>query len=262
MKNVDADLVILGNSRAEGGYDDALMTSLSGMKCLNLGWCGYPFDFDYHVMYNTYLSQNKKPRYIIVDAGPWAFFDHVSSVYSIEMLPYINRPEFKFYVEMCPQLSKADRFLFVRYFGKLGKVIKELYSFEHPNTNPIKEKRWSKDYFGKPQKLECNRKIVYLFHDFLDECLAEDIEVIVVVSPMHIEDGSSYFDMDDFWTILKSCAAGTGFKIASYLDYFGNDTIYFSDPAHLNDHGRNVFSAKLIHDLDSVGIIQCNILSE
>lgn len=59
MKDVDADLIILGNSRAEMGYDDSLMTSLSGMKCLNLAYSGYSFDYEYHIMYESYLKHNK-----------------------------------------------------------------------------------------------------------------------------------------------------------------------------------------------------------
>jgi hypothetical protein len=97
-----------------------------------------------------------------------------------------------------------------------------------------------------------------LFDKFLDECLSEGIKVILVGSPMHVKDGLSYFETKDFWNIVKKCVYGTGFPIISYADYFGNDTAYFLDPAHLNRHGREVFTAKLIHDLDSVGIIKTN----
>lgn len=261
LKNVDADLIILGNCRAEGGYDDSLMTALSGLKCLNLGWSGSSFDYSYHIMYKTYLRHNKKPSYIVVEVSPLVFFNHEFSEYNLQMLPYINRPEFQFYIEMCPQLSNADKLLFVRYVGKLGKVIEEIHRLNQPEKNqPQKSNNsWRDDIFGKPIQLKCNKAIIQLFYSFLDECLSDGIKVILVCSPMHVEDGLSYLDTYNFWNIIKTCVSGTGFPVISYAEYFGNDTTYFSDPAHLNEHGREVFSTKLIHDLDSAGIINVKI---
>lgn len=260
LEHVDADLIILGNCRAEGGYDAFLMSSLSGLKCLNLGWSGSSFDYSYYIMYNTYLKQNKKPRYIVLETSPIVFFNHEPPVYNLQMLPYINRPEFQFYIDMCPQLSNADKVLFVRYFGNLIKVFEEIDRLNHKTkNNPEKNNMgWGKQYPRKPQPLKCDKSIVLLFDMFLDECLSEGIEVILVCSPMHVNDGLSYFDTNNFWTIVKRCVSGTGFHIISYAEYFGNDTTYFSDPTHLNKHGREVFTTKLIHDLDSVGIIKMN----
>ena len=258
LEHVDADVIILGNSRAECAFDSSLMTSLSGLKYLNLAWGGHAFDFCYHVMYKTYIKHNKKPNYIIVEVSPRTFFEHTSSLYCIELLPYINRPEFQFYVDMCPQLSKADRMLFIRYFGKLRKVIKEIGCFDNPVIQKPKKHKWRKNYYKKPQRLECNPSIIQLFDSFLDECLADGIKVILVCSPMHIEDGLNYFDVNGFWRIVKKCVSGTKFPVISYQNYFGNDTVYFSDPIHLNSYGKEVFSTKLIHDLDSLGIININ----
>lgn len=259
MRDINADLIILGNCRAAGGYDAFLMSLLSGLKCLNLGWDGSSFDYSYHIMYKTYLRNNTKPKYIIVDMSLWAFFDHELPVYTIQMLPYIKRPEFQFYIKTCSQLSDADKLMFVRYFGTMGKVIEEIGRLNRPEKPEKTTKNWQENYFGEPQPLKCNMAIVQLFDKFLDECLSEGIKVILVSSPMHVKDGLSYFDMNNFWTIVKKCASGTGFPIISYAEYFGDDTTYFSTPAHLNRHGREVFTTKLIHDLDSVGIINTKI---
>ena len=256
MAGVDADLVVLGNSRAEGGYDTAVMNGMSGLKCLNLGNSGYPFDYVYHIMYENYIKQNKKPKYIIVEVGPWCFFDHVSPIYTIQMLPYINRPEFKFYIDLCPQLSKADKMLLFRYFGKQRKVMEEIVYLKRPVDRKKETKTsWCKDYFGKPQRLEQRKSTVELFASFLEESKAQGIDVILVCSPLHVDDGLRYFDMDGFWDIVRYCNKGKGFPMVTYQDYFGNDTTLFSDPAHLNDAGKRLFTAKLMHDLDSVGII-------
>ena len=259
IKHVDADLIILGNCRAETGYDASLMSSLSGLKCLNLGWSGSSFDYSYYIMYNTYLKQNKKPRYIVLEASPIVFFNHEFPVNSIQLLPYINRPEFQFCIETSPQLSNADKVLFVKYFGKLIKVFEEIGRLNHKAKNNPENNSWGEHYLSEPQPLKCDRSIVQLFDMFLDECLSEGIEVILVCSPMQVKDGLSYYDMKTFWSIVLQCVSGTKFPVISYAEYFGDDTTYFSDPTHLNKHGREVFTTKLIHDLDTVGIINAKI---
>lgn len=257
MENIDADLLVIGNSRADKGYDDSLMTCLSGMKCINLGNHGFSFDYEYHIVYENYIQRNKKPEYIIVDVSPMVFFNHKKPIYNIQMLPYIKRPEFEFYIELCPQLSNANKILFFKYFGKMGKVMKEIYRLKHPEKQMYEEKKtkWSKDYFGKQMKLECTRPIIEQFVHFLDDCKTQNIRVILVCSPLHTNDGSKYFDMEGFWDIVMWCNKDTHFPMATYQDFFGNDTLCFSDPGHLNEYGKQLFTTKLIHDLDSVGII-------
>ena len=139
-------------------------------------------------------------------------------------------------------------------------MIKEINRLNHPEMDKSKKnnKSWQEDFFGKPIPLECDKSIIQLFDVFLDECRSDGIKVIVVCSPMHVKDALNYLDMYNFWRIIKRCVSGKGVSVISYAEYFGNDTTYFSDPAHLNSYGREVFSAKLIHDLDSIGIINAN----
>jgi len=260
MQNVNADLIVLGNSRARESYNDSLMTRLIGMRCLNLGNGGYSFDYVYHIMYNNYLKQNQPPKYIIVDISPWGTFSHTNPVYTIQMLPYITRPGFEFFQELCPRWSKANYILFVKYFGKLGKVCKELDYLTQPTAQKSKPNNleWPKDCVGEPHRVEqeCDEQIINLFVRFLDECKEQNISVILVCSPMHVEDGLCYFDMDVFWNIIKWCNRGTKFPLVSYQDFFDSDTAFFTDPIHLNQYGKQVFTTKLMHDLDSVGIIK------
>ncbi len=261
IKHVDADLIILGNCRAERSYDDSLMSSLSGLKCLNLGWSGSSFDFSYYIMYHTYLKQNKKPRYIILEASPIVFFNHEFPVNSLQLLPYINRPEFQFCIETSPELSNLDKVLFIKYFGKLSKIFKEMDRLNHKTANNPEKKNysWKEHYISELQPLQCDKSIVQLFYMFLDDCLSEGIKVIVVCSPIHVKSRLGNYDMKTFWSIVLQCVSGTNFPIISYAEYFGDDTTYFSDPTHINKQGREVFTTKLIHDLDSVGIINAKI---
>ena len=67
-KGNDAKLIIMGNSRASG-YDETILSERLGMKCFNIGFAGYPFIYQYNIMYKTYMSQNSRPDYIIQEIG-------------------------------------------------------------------------------------------------------------------------------------------------------------------------------------------------
>ena len=51
-KGNDAKLIIMGNSRASA-YNDSILSQMLGIKCFNIGFAGYPFIYQYHIMYKT-----------------------------------------------------------------------------------------------------------------------------------------------------------------------------------------------------------------
>lgn len=256
--NINADLIIMGNSRAEDSYNDSILSAQIGLRCLNLGWTGYPFNYQYNVMYQNYIKQNTKPRFILLEIGPWAFFDYVNPKYIIELLPFINRPEFEFYKKLCPEISYLDKFVFVRYAGKLYKVCDEVTLFKSSKQivtqNNIGAK-WRSDYFTHMHKVEENVTILNLFERFVDECMNQNIKLVLICSPMHHDDGAMYFDMDAFWKVISKAIKDKEVPILNYYDLYGNDTTYFQNPMHLNDYGKDRFTMKVAHDLDSLEII-------
>lgn len=260
--NINADLIILGNSRAEDSYNDSILSAQIELRCLNLGWAGYPFDYQYNVMFETYIKQNIYPKYVLLEVGPWAFFDYVNPIYTIELLPYINRPEFQFYVKLCPELSWVDKSLFVKYAGKLDKVKKELVLFfkspihKTEKIEKVKKTKWNSNYFGEQQHLECDTSIIQVFNSFIDECLEKDIKVVLICSPIHSKDGARYFDMEGFWKIINQNIEKRNIIVLNYENLYGNDTVYFANPMHLNSYGRDCYTLKVAHDLDSLGVFQ------
>ncbi len=257
-KNINADVLISGNSRADNSYNDSLLSQLLGVKCLKIAWSGYPFDYQYHVMIKTYLSQNSRPSYIIQEIGPWAFLDYYNPKYTIEMMPYLNRKEFNFLKTLCPEISSNDKYRIVRYSGKLDNVIFQLACMEWKKWKPkfvSPNKSFNKNCFTTQQPLECDSSIINTLIHFIKECSNENIELIFVFSPMNIEYGQKYFDLNGFWAIFNDISKTYKIKTLNYQNLFGSDTIYFTDPVHLNEAGRDCFTRQLAHDLDSLNII-------
>lgn len=255
MKDANANIIVTGNSRAEASYNDSILSNELGQKCINIGWSGYPFIHQYHVMIKTYLSQNKKPDLIIQEIGPWAFLDHVNPKYTVEFLPYLDNSSFHFLEDICPELTKWDQFMMIRYAGKTSRIIDELKYIKGIKEKHPHRSGFISNYFKNKQQLECDPVIIDLFKRYVQECREKDIKLIFVCSPIHILEGQQYFDMNGFWAIFNRIAKSNNIMVLNYQNLYRNDTIYFQDAMHLNKYGRDCFSRKIAHDLDSLNII-------
>lgn len=257
MHDEAIDLLILGNSRAYFTYNDTLMSELLNRKCVNLGWSGYPFDYQYHVIWKTFIKQNPAPKQILLEVGPWAFFDYVNPKYTIEMLPYIERPEFQFYVNLCPELSWWDHILLYKYAGKGRQIVDEYKKFLFaPKEKRIPRIEWNPNYVQGPIALEQDPTILCDFEAFIQECDSLHIPLIFVDSPMHMDDGYSCFEMEKFWKLIYQYIGDRPIEVLNYESLYGNDTTLFQDAMHLTDATKDLFTTKIAHDLDSLKFLQ------
>ena len=270
--DTNADLLIIGNSRAKDSYNDVLLSELTGLKCLNLAMAGYPFNFQYHIMYKTYIKHNVTPKYILMEIGPFSFFDYSTPKYTIEMLPYIDREEFQFYYDICPELSYKDHYRIIRYAGKYEEMVSQIMKIKESDSNYKNElqanqvleddtvanpkENYEKNYLKKKTfNVEKNPDIIKLFKSFMSECENQKIQVILVCSPIHTTDGTSHFDMEGFWNLITDIIKGHEIKILNYQNLFEDNTTYFANSMHLNSYGKNCFTRKIAHDLDSLNIL-------
>jgi len=233
LPGANADILIMGNSRAAGHYNDTLLSRLVGKKCLNLGLSGFPFNYQYHILFEPYVQQNPAPRMILQEVSPWAFFDYVTPKYSIEMMPYINRPNMAFLKDLCPEMSSLDRFRLVRYAGRMGKVLKEIRMLK-TDVGELMGGGYKPHYIKGDMPLEHDTLIINCFRRYIEECEQRNIELVLICSPIHVDDGLRYFDMEGFWKQIAECTQGKKVKILNFQDLYGSDIRYFKDAMHLN----------------------------
>ena len=104
------------------------------------------------------------------------------------------------------------------------------------------------------QKTQKNDTIINYFSDCINRCEQENIQLLLVCSPMHKSDFYDKRRMTEFWQLIDSLAPNI-----SKLDYsliFGSDTTYFAESTHLNLLGAEIFTTKLAHDIDSLGLLK------
>ena len=194
------------------------------------------------------------PKYIILDVAPWAYFDDVNPRYNLDLLPYINRPEFDFYIETCPELSVLFKYLPFKYRGHLVDCIDKVQTILSNKVEEPKNEYFKTNYFANEDHhpLECNSRIIELFKRFLDETKKKGVKMVIVCSPTHVKDGCSHFDMDEFHDMVDSLAENAGIPFLDYSTLYDSDTLFFKDPMHLKRYGRERFSKTIAMTLKSL----------
>lgn len=257
---LNADIVVFGNSRAQCHYFGNMLDTLLGVDCYNLGLSGYSFDYQYNLQILPYIKKNTIPRLLILEVGPQAFFRHWNDDFRKEFLPYLNNKYFKFYLDVCEEVSWKDRILPIKYYGW---GINELFAIYHSTQagskykdcfTPIKINNYTNNFLDTTYALEHNDIIIQYFTDCINICEEKDLSLLLVCSPMHKGDFYDKCRMNEFWQLIDSLAPNI-----PKLDYslmFGSDTTYFAESTHLNMLGAEIFTTKLAHDIDSLGLLK------
>lgn len=74
FKMQDAEILILGSSRAAASLDANLITKKLNLKCYNLAFTQSNMTYSHHLLQYYLTKSNKKPAYIILDMS-WFSFD-------------------------------------------------------------------------------------------------------------------------------------------------------------------------------------------
>lgn len=268
------DVLILGNSRAQGHIHPAILDSICACNSYNLGIEAYHMNM--HLLkYDYYLQYNQKPNLIIyqVDVATIRNGMIKRGANSEQFLPLFYE---SYWRDEFLNLGYNTWDMYVplyRYFGYHRTIrigIMEGMGIKHYNLNSS-----YKGFYGwnivmqfhhEPDSLiQASESVGYstdtddfiVFESFIKDCKENDIKVILVQSPMlpTAEQYSLARKKFDNYIQNISCEFGV-----SYLDYtidqdFCTNISYFSNPSHLNLFGAKVFTTKLAHDIDSLGLL-------
>lgn len=261
---INADVVISGNSRAQCSYNTIIMDSILNVQCYNLGMSGRPFDFQYKFLIEPYLERNCLPKVFIQEVCPHAFFHHWNDPFDYGFLPFINQPEFGYYFEKCSEVSKIDLYLPFKYRGIGLSELWSLYKKWERDTISIyydgytprpDTMHYGMDFLSSMYPIERDSDIVCMFKSFVNQCDSLGIQLVLVISPMHIEHFYNYCDMDGFYAQIDSLRAGSNAIFLDYSHMFGSDTIMMKQSTHMSYMGSCIFSDSIAHKLKELNIM-------
>lgn len=262
--NINADIIILGSSRADCGYNPVVLEKELGKKSYNLAMYGKTVDMDI-MRYNTYKEYtHHKPTIIIWDVFHNTF-SYSGRWMDEQFTPYI------FYNDVWNSICNkrhmycySDKYIpLLRYWKRTGIFKYALHnSFDTSvyngycaqsylwDANTLKNIKEIKD-----NSIECSyndtliREFVYKINEMNSNC----DKVFLVYSPLFHEGHSKIKDLDKLVSFYSHLAKKHNCVFLNYLEHpICKDSTLFHNAEHLNDIGANSFSAILAHDLDSI----------
>ena len=263
---MENDILIMGNSRGKSHFDTRVIDSLTQKQSFNISIGGYPINTQ-RLKYQLYREHNRKPDLIIQN------IDYLT-IKVMQDIRHQHDSEQFFPLVYDKTMRRALReagygFLelnvpLYRFFG-YQQVIKngllEALHLKHYASRPsykgfLPEKgRWNGTELKrmKPKPIDLSEEGKALWEDFLAQCLADSIQVVLVNTPMYIEAQQKLLGYDGAREYFETVAKKYGFL---YLDYSDTpvcqDSINFCVSVHMNSRATRQFTETLIEDLDSL----------
>ena len=262
---INADLLIMGSSRAWVQVSPLILDSVLHVNSYNLGLDGSDFQLQ-HKRFKLYLEHNKKPKYIIQEVG------YVSTLSKSAVLPGAT--------QFLPYLQDSTVWNIVKNSNASFNICDRYFPLYKYNNEPLLVKEGILSYLGKgmkPTKYKGyegqvkpwdssfhNFKVnnpggwypqidtgsVAEFRDFLSFCKANDIKVIMVYPPAYYEVTALLRNREKIVNTYLSFSKTFDFPFINYeSDTLCNTKSYFYNSQHLNKIGSELFSVKLANDL-------------
>lgn len=260
---INADLLIMGSSRAAFHISPRIIDSTLTLNSYNLGLSAWHFDMQY-ARFKMYLQHNRKPKYIIQNVDVYGFSKRADVADSQQFLPYIqdtilqktirgHKGEFDVYQRNIPLLKykNLQNLAFEGLFTFLN------YPDLYDSTANYKGYRgndyvWNQDFerfkkrFPKGAKYTFDKEVKRQFNEFLAFCQHEKIKVFLVYAPEYFEVQPYYKNKSE---LINLCTESANKYKCHFLDY-SKDSLcynrqYFYNSQHLNKKGAELYSKEL-----------------
>jgi len=264
--NAGYDIAIYGSSRAWVQIDSEIMATALNKKVYNFGIDGHNFWLQYlrHLEYIKY--NNKKPHRIILNVDAFTLQKREDLYNDEQFLPYLLWDKnIRHYTSSYKGFSIADYYIpFLRYGGR-NKVLKKVVNHIIKNKSDTIsyrnkgykgfDRKWDKSIdslfaSGEKYYIKFHKETLNLFEQFIKECLNDNITITLVYAPEYV-DGQNYVaNREDAMIYFRKISRK--YEL-TFLDYSKNELSYrkelFYNANHLNKEGSELFTRKLIKDL-------------
>jgi hypothetical protein len=259
-KNIDADIAIYGSSRAWVHISPTILEDSLKIKAYNFGIDGHNFWLQY-LRNKEYLKYNKHPKLIILSVDVFSLAKREDLYQSNQFLPYMLwNNDIKKFTSSYNSFSFEDYYFpLIRYSGTLRGL--DLNSSK-TNNKPYRykgykgmEREWNNDLAKAKLKMnqytiDIDSSSINLFNQFLLECKADKITVILVYTPEHIDGQKFIKNRKKIINIFNDFSNKYNLLFLNY----SNDEIckkkdYFYNASHLNKKGSELFTSKLSYDI-------------
>jgi len=250
------DLVINGNSRAWVQYNPMILDTLLGINSYNLGIDGSCIDRQI-IKYRKYCQFHGQPKYLIQNLEYFTM-DTTNGYEQYQFFPY-----FVFDRSLIRELRCNEKFnwadLYIPYYRYLGVRQYDDGGLGLYKGYQAQDRKWDHSTIASMDTVHIknNPEMVESFAQFIEEQCSLGTKVIFVYAPIYIEATQKCYEKDIVLDIFDSIAKSNDVAILNYIyDKISYDSIFFYNASHLNPLGAELFSKKLVHDIDSIGFLR------
>ena len=263
---INYDLVINGPSRAWTQYSPLILDSILDINSFNLGMDGSAINRQI-IKYKKYCELHGTPKYLIqnIDLGTMSytmgyereqFFSYF--FYDRELIKQYDHYE---------NFSWAEKYIpCYRYLGYYDVITEALFYdnkehfFEYLNKGYFgRDGKWDGSVLYEMDSVKCATDFtaLKLFIDFLQEETEKGVKLVFVYAPVYVGAREKMVNEEQMFAMYDSIAREFNISILDYNDIpMCYDTTYFYNATHLNRIGAELFTTRLAHDIDSLGLLK------
>lgn len=260
------DLIINGSSRAWLQYNPIILDTILGTNSFNLGIDGSPINRQI-IKYNKYIELHRNPKYLIQNID----FVTMAIRYGYEREQFF--PYFIHDRNLIRDLDKYENFSLAekyipchRYLGEDDVLLEALFEDNKGHVFEFLTKgyygnndRWNDSTFATIDSVicSCDTFALRLFIDFIKQTTKQTTKVLFVYAPIYVGVREKMVNEEQMFAMYDSIAEKFDIPILDYNDIpMCYDTTYFYNATHLNRIGAELFTTKLAHDIDSLGLLK------
>ena len=260
---LNADILIMGNSRALCSYNPAIMEKETGMKTWNIGVSGQPFGISY-LRYQLYIQHNQPPKLVIINIDNNELEMIENGFGREEYYPYFSDSTVRSYLDLYGFTWKEIYIPMYKYFGDYKLIGYGLmasagiypfapqqhyhgfYNCDLPFDGKTLREVLSKN---RLDPASCEQEAIQLLDRFIAELTRQGIKVLFCYAPQY-QELYQRLQWSDCMEAYHQLSERYHIPILDYSSVsWANDSSYFYNANHINLLGSELFSAQLAQDL-------------
>lgn len=263
---LNADILIMGNSRALCSYNPAVMEKVTGLRTWNIGVSGQPFGISYF-RYQLYSQHNQLPKLLIINIDNNELEMIENGFGREEYYPYFSDSTVRSYLDIYGFTWKDFYIPMYKYFGDYKLIGYGLMSAVGLYPSPPQQHYHGFDNCDLPFDGEalrdvlrnnqldsacCEADAVQLLDQFLAALRQQQVAVVLCYAPQY-QELYRRLQLSDCMDVYRQLSEKYDVPILDYASVsWANDSSYFYNANHINRLGSELFSTQLSHDLDSI----------
>lgn len=259
--SIDANVFIIGSSRAMSHYKPSIIDSITGLNSYNFGLDGKTVESDI-MLYNILKKHiSDYPKYAIWDVY-FGSFTFASKFGDQQYTPYLLNTEiWKSINNDSVHFTLVDKYIpLLRYWRKQVFPIYNGFKDAQKGYYNLNEK-WSAEGMleanKKPLEYTIEPELTLRFKQTIRDLKANGTNVILVFSPFYYKGVYGVTNLSSIIDSIQLYANELQCPLYNYTnDPMCYDTSFFYNAWHLNDKGASLFSTKFAHIIDSIENIQ------